>query len=124
MAKEWNVISADAEKIKDLENHSALTIEGICEDDFQVALNWISDNCGGLKDGDVYTWSGELFNKIYKLTKSNAYPKDLHFLCIPNDLIEDMPRMAIARFQFGGRWLDDICDNNSRREKENKKRGK
>lgn len=27
-------------------------------------------------------------------------------------------RLAIPRFEVGGRWFDDVVDNNARREKE------
>ena len=35
------------------------------------------------------------------------------------DDIEDPTKIAIPRFQVGGRWFDDIVDNNRRREEGN-----
>ena len=48
-------------------------------------------------------------NKICKLTGDNAYPDDLNIFSI-----KDFKGLAI---QYGARWIDDVIDNNARRQK-------
>ena len=70
-----------------------------------------------LKNGSAFTWKGELMNQIYQLTGSNAYPEDLTFVSIPLSMFNNnIGKLALVKFQLGARWLDDIVDNNARRE--------
>lgn len=108
---------ASFEMIEELKNGSALTWEGLSEDSFQDALDWINE-VGGLKNDICYTWDGRLFNESYGLTGSNAYPDDCTFFCVPLSSIVNVSKIAVARFQVGGRWLDDIIDNNARYQRE------
>ena len=52
-------------------------------------------------------------NEQYGLSGSNAYPEDCTIVSVT-----DINQMAITipRFEVGGRWFDDIVDNNTRRE--------
>lgn len=56
---------------------------------------------------------------MYHLTESNAYPDDLHILMIALDNWEGPGRLPMVKFQIGARWLDDIVDNNTIKEKNN-----
>ena len=68
----------------------------------------------------MYVWEGRQFNKLYGLTGSNAYPDDLTFVSIPLDAWKpgQIGRLAMTKMQYGARWLDDIVDNNARRQSE------
>ena len=57
-----------------------------------------------------YTVSGEVMNKHFQLTDSNAYPDDLLLLVIPNYY------NPMVKVQVGARWFDDIVANNSIRQ--------
>ena len=51
-------------------------------------------------------------------TGSNAYPEDLTFVSIPLSMFKNIRKLAMLKLQLGARWLDDIVDNNARRELE------
>lgn len=91
------------EDLKFLYNHSAMTWEGLRKEDFQLALK----ECG-TEDSKGYITSGKVMNEICHLTGSNAYPDDLNIFSI-------LPFKGLAMF-VGARWMDDIIDNNARRE--------
>ena len=59
----------------------------------------------------VVITSGKLMNKIYHFTGNDSYPDNLNIVSI----VGNTAPMAIRRFQFGGRWFDDIVDNKTRR---------
>ena len=54
-------------------------------------------------------------NNIYNLYDNNAYNKDLTIVSI---IGIDLMKIALKRFSVGGRWFDDIVDNNARRKEE------
>lgn len=92
------------EQLKELYDSSAMTWEGLREDDFEIALQ----ECG--QDGAKgYITKGSVMNKLCKLTGDNAYPDDLNIFSI-----KEFKGLAIV---FGARWMDDIIDNNARRQK-------
>ena len=91
------------EDLKTLYDNSAMTWEGLVEEDFGTALEY----CGA--DGAKgYLTKGETMNKLCHLTGSNAYPKDLTIFSI-------YPFKGLA-IQYGARWMDDIIDNNADRQ--------
>ena len=92
------------EQLEALYNCSAMTWEGLREEDFEVAL----EMCGK-EDADGYITKGSVMNKLCKLTGDNAYPDDLNIFSIAK-----FKGLAI---QYGARWMDDIIDNNARRQK-------
>jgi hypothetical protein len=47
------------------------------------------------------------------LSGDNAYHNNLNIVSVTN--INPMP-IALARFEVGGRWFDDVVDNNAMRE--------
>jgi len=55
-------------------------------------------------------------NMYYNLKGDVAYQADLHFLIIPLKAFKDgqFGELALLRLQIGGRWFDDIVDNNER----------
>lgn len=120
---EIKIIPADETKIRELKNGSAFTWEGLSglENDKEVILDDFkkADVLGDVETFKFYTWKGELMNQIYQLTGSNAYPEDLTFVSIPLSMFNNnVGKLALVKFQFGARWLDDIVDNNARRELE------
>ena len=92
------------EQLKELYDSSAMTWEGLRSEDFEVAL----EMCGK-EDADGYITKGSVMNKLCKLTGDNAYPDDLNIFSIAK-----FKGLAI---QYGARWMDDIIDNNARRQK-------
>jgi hypothetical protein len=91
------------EQLKSLYDCSAMTWEGLREDDFEIALQ----ECGQ-ENAKGYLTTGKVMNDICKLTGDNAYPEDLNIFSI-----DKFRGLAI---QYGARWMDDIIDNNAHRE--------
>lgn len=91
------------EQLKELYNCSAMTWEGLIEEDFETALNM----CGA-EGTKGYVTKGAVMNKICKLTGSNAYPDDLDIFSI-----DKFKGLAIM---YGARWMDDIIANNADRQ--------
>lgn len=108
---------SDSEKLEELRNTSAFTIEGAGGDlnDWMKGINELlaEKNIGQVDT--FYTFSGKLMNDTYNLTGSNRYPDDFTFLCFKLDGL-DIGKLAMFKLQFGARWLDDIIDNNLVRE--------
>lgn len=91
------------EQLKALNDCSAMTWEGLIEEDFGAAL----DMCGA-EGAKGYVTKGKVMNEICHLTGSNAYPDDLTIFSI-----DKYKGLAIM---FGARWMDDIISNNADRE--------
>ena len=53
-------------------------------------------------------------NDTYGLTGRNAYSDDLSIVSVTD--INQM-KVTLPRFEVGGRWFDDIVDNNAMRER-------
>lgn len=119
---EIKIIPADEEKIRELENDSAFTWVGLSglKNDKEVILDEFkkADVLGDVETFEFYIWKGKLMNQIYMLTGSNAYPEDLTFVSIPLSMFKNIRKLAMLKLQLGARWLDDIVDNNARRELE------
>lgn len=116
------LVNATKEMIFNLEKTSACTFEG-AGGDLNVWMLGINEQLTqlGLPEVKVfYTWSGKLMNEIYHLTGTNAYQEDLTFFAfsIAQFNQKDMGKLAMWKLQIGARWLDDIVDNNKRREDE------
>lgn len=111
-----NKISVDTkEKLKELYNNSALTMTGLAESSIPDFLNWIK-KLTPMKKEDVYVFSGKFMNDELHLTGTNRYPDDLTFVSVKLDDIENVDAVVFPRFQIGGRWLDDIINNDLSRE--------
>ena len=91
------------EQLKELYNCSAMTWEGLVEEDFETALNM----CGA-EGAKGYVTKGAVMNKICRLTGNNAYPDDLDIFSI-----DKFKGLAIM---VGARWMDDIIANNADRQ--------
>ncbi len=105
------------EQLDELENESALTIEGLAESSIPDFLNFLKENVG-LKSETAYKISGSVMNLYYGLTGSNAYPLDLTIVSVKLSDIENVGKLITLRFQFGGRWFDDKVDNKRRRQEQ------
>ena len=91
------------EQLKALNDCSAMTWEGLIEEDFGAAL----DMCGA-EGAKGYVTTGKIMNEICHLTGNNAYPDDLTIFSI-----DKFKGLAIM---VGARWMDDILSSNADRE--------
>ena len=91
------------EQLKALNDCSAMTWEGLIEEDFDVALDMF-----GAEGAKGYVTTGKVMNEICHLTGDNAYPDNLNIFSI--DKYKGLTIM------FGARWLDDVISNNADRE--------
>lgn len=106
-------------ELDNLYNQSALTWEGMNadEENLQAITNWLGRN-GAISFNATpifHIITGELMNVTYGLTGDNAYPNNLTLVSVTGI---DQMKIAFARFDVGGRWFDDIVDNNMRRREE------
>ncbi len=102
---------------------SAFTLEGLAADEGNLAelRKWV-ETFTPFKRDDVYVIDGATMNREYHLTGTNAYPDTgCTIICIKLSDLEKPMSLTIPRFRIGGRWFDDVVDNNARREAE--KRG-
>lgn len=108
------------EKLDELYASSALTFTGVTDD--QESLNdivdWIKEKSEVSDPLPIHIIKGQVMNDNYGLTGENAYSKDLTLISIKLEDIKNVNAIAIPRFEVGGRWFDDIVDNNAMREKE------
>lgn len=100
---------------------SALSFEGLIpdEENLTAVVNWMLNN-GAIfkKNAPVYVIKGNDMNVADGLTGSNAYPDDIHIVSFKLEDITNWQVLMLPRLRVGGRWLDDIRDNNRRREAE------
>lgn len=98
-------------QLDNLYNHSAFTIEGLAEDSIPDLIKWLEDNKALTNENPiVYVTKGKVMNTEYGLMGNNAYNDDLTIVSVVN--INQMI-IALKRFSVGGRWFDDIVDNNA-----------
>ena len=110
----------DRKTLDELYEGSALTIEGLSAEDESLGklAEWVK-NLTAFKREDFYIIEGRTMNREYNLTGTNAYPEtDCTLVCIKLSDLEKPLALTIPRFQVGGRWFDDVVDNNARREAE------
>ena len=98
--------------LDELYNCSALTIEGLDPDSIPDFVDHIIEKGGTVKK--VVDIPGRLMNKVYGLTGTNAYPDNLDIVSVIGNTLP----LTMDRFNWGGRWFDDIVSNNARREEE------
>lgn len=112
-------INTTEKELKELYDDSALTWEGLdtSDENLEAVIEWIR-SCGTeLKSETFYITSGKDMNAFCGgLTGNNAYPDDLSIVSIMLSDIEDVGKIILRRFEVGGRWFDDVVDNNKRRE--------
>lgn len=105
----------DKEVLDELYQDSALTIVGLCEESISDLISWIKKYTD-MSSETVYIIKGILMNTEYSLTGDNRYQDDLTLACVKLSDMRNPMAVAIPRFSIGGRWFDDIVDNNARRE--------
>lgn len=114
-----NIIEVNDEQMLDeFYNKWSLTFEGTTTDDENLKwlINWFNEHdCKMIKE-DFYIISGRMMNKVYHLTGSNAYPDNINILVIKLEDLETPDNIYVPRFEIGGRFFNDIVDNNARRE--------
>lgn len=114
-----NKINVTQKDFEDLYNDSALTWEGLdtSDENLEAVKEWLQD-CGcELLTDTFYVTSGKDMNEFCGgLTGSNAYPNDCNIVSIKLSDIKDYAKIILRRFEVGGRWFDDVVDNNRRRE--------
>lgn len=98
----------------------ALTIEGLCEEAIPDIMDILKENTTVYRER-VFITLGKFMNEQYGLTGDNAYNDNLHIVSFSLDDIDALP-ITFKRFAFGGRWFNDIVDNNARREYYKKKK--
>lgn len=108
------------EQLDELYNSSALTLIGLENSDESINqfIDWIKKYSEVSNPLNVYIISGSTMNKQYNLTGNNRYNDDLTIVSIKNQDIKQLMRIVIPRFEIGGRWFDDIVNNNAWREEE------
>ena len=105
------------EQLNTLYNQSALTWEGLSpdEENLKDIRNWLKEHKAIVYvEPGFHIIKGKFMNEVYNLTGDNAYPEELNIVSV-TDI--DQNKITIPRFKVGGRWFDDIVDNNLRREK-------
>ena len=114
----YNIIDCKESDLKDLYDGSALTFEGTSIDDSNLEwlVNWLKEHDCEMRQPDFYVVKGRLMNEVYHLTGNNVYNDSLNILCIKLSDLTNVAAITIPRFELGGRWFDDVVDNNARRE--------
>ena len=103
-------------QLNNLYNNSAFTIEGLAEESIPDMMDWLEENTTFVTNKPVvYVIKGNVMNDMYGLKADNAYPNDLTIISV---IGIDLMKVALKRFSVGGRWFDDIVDNNTRRKEE------
>ncbi len=95
---------------------SALTFEGITRDTIPDVVQWVKQYTRFKGKEEVFVVRGETMNNLYGLTGTNQYVTHLNIVCVKLSDLVDPTKLAIPRFRVGGRWFDDVVDNNARRE--------
>lgn len=103
------------EQLNELYKGSAFTIEGFdtSTKNINKLVEWF-EKYGGINNPlNLFIIKGSVMNSEYGLTGDNAYPQDLNIISIKLENIKDVMKIVIPRFSIGGRWFDDIVNNNS-----------
>lgn len=106
------------EQLEELYKSSALTFTGIVADDENLnkIVEWIKRYSEISQPLPIHIIKGKVMNENYRLTGDNAYNDDLTLVSIKTEDIKQVNLLAIPRFEVGGRWFDDIVNNNAVRE--------
>lgn len=111
----YKVVEVTTKKqLNELYKHSALTLEGLVLESLPDFEGWLNKHHADTTNLEFWVTKGAVMNKHYKLTGNNAYPDDLNIVSCMGVCI--MPNIMVRRFEIGGRWFDDIVDNNLCRE--------
>ena len=113
------IIVNTREQLDELIRDSALTWEGLAmesDEDYEAVVSWMRSKGASPKTDNVYITMGKTMNGLESLSGKNAYPDDLTIVSFKLSEIEHTAKLWIPRLQVGGRWMDDIVENNRRRE--------
>lgn len=108
------------EELDFLYGDNALTVVGLCLEAIPDLFNILKENTTVHRER-VFITSGKLMNEQYGLTGRNAYKDDLTIVSVSLEDFDVEP-MILKRFNFGGRWFNDVVDNNIRIEKSQRRR--
>ena len=100
--------NAEARKLYDC---SALTWEGLDTESLSDVIAWMQEYHVNTDKVVFHVIEGKVMNALYELTGSNAYPTNLNIVSVTG---VDSIKLAIPRFQVGGKWFNDIVDNRMR----------
>lgn len=104
----------DKSELDNLYKHSALTIEGLAEESIPDFVDWLKNNTEFTVDNPIiYIVKGKTMNETYNLTGNNKYQDDLTLVSV---IDINQKEIVFKRFEIGGRWFDDIVENNASRE--------
>ena len=115
------LIEADEVKIKELEEESAFTWEGMTLDPENldaIANAFVEEQLVLPETEEIigYIWYGCTMNSLYNLHDDNQYQDDLPFLCFDTESFNGSGSLSVFKMMVGARWLDDIVANNRVRE--------
>ncbi len=110
------------EELDYLYSVSALTVEGLSEDSIPDLMDILKEYTTVYRER-AFIISGKCMNEQYGLTGKNAYRDDLSIVSVSSEDFDAIP-MIFIRFAFGGRWFDDVVDNNARREHSKKRQSR
>lgn len=118
MSENMKVIELKAEDAKkyfeEFYGDSSLTFIGVIPEEAHLYRDWFEKYTTVDKTKPCYLYTGKMMNDYYGLTGRNAYPDDLHIITFKLNTFESIGKIAVPRFQIGGRWFDDIVENNRR----------
>ena len=106
------------EEFKALYDGSAFTLEGLDLDTLPDFQKWLEEKCELKEIVTIHIIKGKEMNNQYELRGFNAYKDDLNIVCVNLTDIKNPGNLILSRFDVGGRWFDDVVDNNSLRNKE------
>jgi len=120
MSKQITIIKITSEMadkyLKEFYDDSSLTFEGVYLREAHLYRDFFKNVTEVDTTKPAYVISGKLMNAHYGLTGTNAYPNDTNILVFKLDTFKNVMSIALPRFQIGGRWFDDIVENNAHRE--------
>jgi len=114
------ILVKDKEQLDELYNSSAFTLIGLESSDESIngLIDWIKKYSEVSNPLNIFITSGSTMNKEYNLSGENMYKNNLTIVSIKNQDIKQLMRIVVPRFEIGGRWFDDIVNNDLWREEE------
>ena len=114
-----NITPENADKyLNEFYDDSSLTFIGVYVEESHQYRDFFKQFTEVDETKPAYVISGKIMNDYYGLTGKNAYSSDLDILVFKLDTFKDVMKICIPRFQIGGRWFDDIVENNRSHEEE------
>ena len=101
-------------QLNELYKGSALTFENVAMENAERYRDYFTGWTGIDKSQPCYHITGNLMNRYYHLKEDNQYPDGINIICFKLDTFQEIGKIAIVRFEIGGRWFDDVVDNRTR----------